>query len=31
MISHAILDLATAMTIVVMSADHSLYEKMINM
>ena len=30
MISHAILDLATAMTIVVMSADHSLYEKMIN-
>lgn len=30
MISHAILDLATAMTIVAMSADHSLYEKMIN-
>jgi len=30
MISHAILDLATAMTIVVMSADHTLYEKMIN-
>ena len=31
MISHAILDLATAMTIVATSADHSLYENMINM
>ena len=31
MIAHAILDLATAMTILATSADHSLYEKMINM
>lgn len=31
MISHAILDLATAMTILATSADHSIYEKMINM
>ncbi|WP_028517417.1 type II CAAX prenyl endopeptidase Rce1 family protein [Ruminococcus flavefaciens] len=30
MIAHAILDLATAMTILATSADHSLYEKMIN-
>ena len=31
MIAHAILDLATAMTILATSADHSIYEKMINM